>query len=120
MLPTSAPNLAWIRTEIALVGFGFVMEKFDRFRRYTAAAVPEAHAPHVGRFAEGAGLVMMTADLAIVVFAARNFLKNLQLIDAPDRHKYQVRLANLILGALVAILGTVLLLYVGLALLPSL
>ena len=108
--------LAWIRTAIALMGFGFVIEKFDLFLRYIGSAMPETVIPHNTHFAEGAGLAMMVIGLAIVLFSTWTFLKNLRLIDTPGAFVYQAKLPNLILGAVVAALGVFLILYVGLTL----
>ncbi len=110
--------LAWIRTAIALMGFGFVIEKFDLFLRYIGSAVPQATIPHSTHVAQGAGLAMMAIGLAIVLSSTWSFLKNLRLIDAPGGHPYQGKLPNLILGAVVAALGVFLILYVGFTLSP--
>lgn len=108
--------LAWIRTAIALMGFGFVIEKFNLFLRYLGAAVPQAVLPRHGHVAEGAGLAMMAIGLAIVVFATWAFLRNLRLIDTPASSRYQAKLPNLLLGGVVAALGVALILYVALTL----
>lgn len=105
--------LAWIRTAIALMGFGFVIEKFDLFLRYIGNAVPGAAIPHSTHVAQGAGLAMMAIGLAIIMFSTWSFLKNLRLIDASGAQSYQGKLPNLILGAVVAALGIFLILYVG-------
>ena len=105
--------LAWIRTAIALMGFGFVIEKFNLFLRYLSRAMPEAAVPHETHFAEGAGLAMMAIGLAIVVFATWSFLRNLRLIDSPESKTYNAQLPNLLLGGAVAALGIALILYVA-------
>ncbi len=108
--------LAWIRTAVALMGFGFVIEKFDLFLGYIAVAIRQANIPHNRHFAEDAGLAMMIVGLALVIFSTWNFLHNLRLIDAPDKHTYRAKLPNLVLGVVVAALGIFLILYVGFAL----
>jgi hypothetical protein len=45
--------LAWVRTAIAMMGFGFVIERFDLFLRYAAPlAAQQKIAPHGGAFAK--------------------------------------------------------------------
>jgi putative membrane protein len=105
--------LAWIRTAIALIGFGFVIEKFNLFLRYLGRAVPEAAVPHDTHFAEGAGLAMLAIGLAIVAFATWGYARNVRLIDAPESKTYQAKLPNLLLGGVVAALGVALILYVA-------
>lgn len=105
--------LAWIRTAIALMGFGFVIEKFDLFLRYLGRAVPAAAVPRGTHVAEGAGLAMMAIGLAIVLFSTWAFVRNLRLIDAPESRTYQAKLPNLLLGGVVAALGVALIVYVA-------
>lgn len=110
--------LAWIRTAIALMGFGFVVEKFNLFLRYLSRAVPGAAPPRTMHFAEGAGIFMITIGLGIVVLATWSYLRNLRRIDAPESLGYQGKLPNLVIGATVAALGTALIIYVAVTL-PS-
>ena len=50
--------LAWVRTGIALMGFGFVVARFGLFlRELAAAAVPVAHHPGAS-MAVGVGLTL--------------------------------------------------------------
>lgn len=105
--------LAWIRTAIALMGFGFVIEKFNLFLRYLGRVVPGTAVPHETHVAEGAGLAMMAIGLVIVVFATWGFVRNLRLIDAPEPKTYQAKVPNVLLGAAVAALGVALILYVA-------
>jgi putative membrane protein len=105
--------LAWIRTAVALMGFGFVIEKFDLFLRYLGSVVPKAAVPHNTHFAQGAGLAMMGIGLLIVLFSTWGFLRNLRQINTPGAHPYRAKLPNLILGGVVAALGICLILYVG-------
>jgi len=46
--------LAWARTAIAVMGFGFLMEKFDLFLRYTAPLGERHLVPHSEAFSIGA------------------------------------------------------------------
>jgi len=108
--------LAWIRTAIALMAFGFVIEKFDLFLRYlTTATNVSIHTP--GQHAEGAGLLLIAAGLVLVALATRGFLRNRRLIDGADHLMYPGTWINLALGGTVATLGTVLLIYVAWAVL---
>jgi putative membrane protein len=52
--------LAWVRTAIAVMAFGFLIERFDLFLRYIApqAAQPQA-APRSEAFANWAGLAFI-------------------------------------------------------------
>ena len=66
--------LAWVRTSIAVMAFGFVIERFDLFLRY--AAPPGAQqqiAPHGGVFADLAGLAFVVLGIAIIAIAGWRF-----------------------------------------------
>jgi len=108
--------LAWIRTAIALMAFGFVIEKFDLFLRYLAIATSEhIHIPF--QHAEGAGLILIAAGLMLVALATWGFLRNRRLINGKDHLIYQGTWINLALGGTVAIMGAALIVYVGWAML---
>jgi len=52
--------LAWVRTSIAVMAFGFVIERFDLFLKYAAPAAAQLQiAPHGGVFADLAGLAFI-------------------------------------------------------------
>ena len=53
--------LAWVRTAITLMAFGFVIERFDLFLRYAAPplAAQQKIAPHGGAFANATGLAFI-------------------------------------------------------------
>jgi putative membrane protein len=108
--------LAWIRTAIALMAFGFVIEKFDLFLRYlTIATSVKIHIPV--QHAEGAGLILIAAGLVLVGLATWAFLRNRRLIDGADHLIYQGTWINLALGGSVATMGAVLIVYVAWAVL---
>jgi putative membrane protein len=52
--------LAWVRTAIAMMAFGFVIERFDLFLRYAAPLTAQQKiAPHGGAYANAAGLAFI-------------------------------------------------------------
>lgn len=104
--------LAWTRTGIALMAFGFVIEKFDLFLRYMAAATP-VHIPAPGLRAEGAGLILIATGLALVGLATWGFLRNRRLIDSAEHAFYRGTWPNLALAGVVALLGLFLIAYVA-------
>ncbi|MBI1424275.1 MAG: DUF202 domain-containing protein [Gammaproteobacteria bacterium] len=108
--------LAWIRTAIALMAFGFVIEKFDLFLRYLTTAT-NVHIHISGQHAKGAGLMLIAAGLVLVALATWGFLRNRRLIDGADHLIYQGTWINLALGGTVATMGAVLMVYVAWAVL---
>jgi Domain of unknown function (DUF202) len=62
--------LAWVRTAIAVMAFGFLVEKFDLFFRFASASLGRgAPAFRTGRLAGWSGLALIVLGLAIVANA---------------------------------------------------
>ncbi|OBS10532.1 YidH family protein [Acidihalobacter prosperus] len=106
--------LAWIRTAVALMAFGFVIEKFDLFMRYLAVAGnhPEP-ASGAGHRAAGAGLALIVTGLLMVAVASWGYLINRRAIDSETPARYRATLPNLVLAVMVGGLGLFLVVYVG-------
>ncbi len=98
--------LAWVRTAIAVMAFGFLVEKFDLFLRFAASGAA-AHALAGGRLRLGefAGLALMAMGLAIVVVATVRFLKTAREIDDEFQHRGQGPRLDIALAALLFLLG---------------
>ena len=62
--------LAWGRTAIALMAFGFLLERFDLFLQMAALTMGDK-APHIADagFGRGAGLGLLLAGVAITAVA---------------------------------------------------
>ena len=75
--------LAWVRTAIAVMAFGFLVEKFDLFLRVTAPAqtgqVSQPSHLHFGRLS---GLTLIVLGTAMIVLAIIRFLKTAKAIKS--------------------------------------
>lgn len=106
--------LAWVRTAIAVMAFGFLVEKFDLFLRIARSSQALRVAPIPGPQIGGvAGLALMAAGLAIVAVAAVRFLKTAKDIDDPDQHVGTGSKFDVALAALLLMLGCALLAYLA-------
>ncbi|AOU97681.1 hypothetical protein BI364_06665 [Acidihalobacter yilgarnensis] len=106
--------LAWIRTAVALLAFGFVIEKFDLFMRYLAVAGNHpGNVSGAGHRAAGAGLALMITGLVMVAVASWGYLLNRRLIDSEAPEQYRTTVPNLVLATVVGVLGLFLVIYVG-------
>jgi putative membrane protein len=101
--------LAWVRTAIAMMGFGFVVERFDLFLRATPVVVA-AHASteHNLRLGELAGLAVMLAGLAMLVLAIWRFVKTSREIDDAEQHKGPGERFDIALATLLFVVGAAL------------
>jgi len=77
--------LAWVRTGIAVIAFGFLVERFDLFLSYLARAAPHPRAlmPH-NALANIAGLTLIVLGIVMIVVAALRFRRTSVEIDAPS------------------------------------
>lgn len=111
--------LAWVRTGIAVIAFGFVIEKFNLFLMTIGSGiVPDA--AHRARFdwlsrplGRYEGLAFMFGGVAIVVLATTRFVRITRLLDAPETHSASDVRAELILSAVLVLLASVYSIYLA-------
>jgi putative membrane protein len=101
--------LAWVRTGIAVIAFGFVVEKFNLFV-LTMASVSSADAGHrlqleriSGPFGRHDGLALVLFGLALIMAATLRFIRTGRLLDDPEPHPAGSLRAELILSAALAL-----------------
>jgi putative membrane protein len=96
--------LAWQRSAIALMGFGFVVERFGLFLQMVA------HQPESGAqrsFSLGAGVLLLVLGAAVALISARQFrqvAKNLEPSVVPPGYWTQI---GVLLNVLIAIIALV-------------
>jgi putative membrane protein len=113
--------LAWVRTAIAVMAFGFVIERFDLFLQLAAPqlALKQA-APHGQAFANAAGLAFIGIGVVMIVIAGLRFRKTAKDIETEDAVPSAGERFDLALAVLLVLLGLALLLYLSRAVLPAL
>ena len=107
--------LAWVRTAIAVMAFGFLVARFNLFLRIAARSLAGGDGATTvpgGGFGGIAGIVMIVAGTVMVGVAAIRFMRNTRMIDDPTPHQDGARL-DLALAALMLGLGAVLVLYLA-------
>jgi putative membrane protein len=85
--------LAWVRTGIAVIAFGFVVEKFNLFVRTLAQAAPAENAAQLhglqrlsSSFNHYDGLVLILIGIAVIVVSLLRFIRTSRLIDDHATH----------------------------------
>jgi putative membrane protein len=112
--------LAWVRTAIAVMAFGFVIEKFDLFLRAVASqAVLEKVAPHGQKFANAAGLAFIAIGVAMIVLAGIRFAWTAKAIASEEQRPNPGERFDLVLAGLIGLLGASLFLYMASAVFPA-
>ena len=83
--------LAWIRSGLTIMGFGFVVARFGLFLRLVAAQRTEAgiHFSSTTRFSNYVGIALVLLGVASMLVAAlqhRSFVSSLPVADIPSSH----------------------------------
>lgn len=114
--------LAWVRTAIAVMAFGFLVAKFDLFLKIAAQSLGRAGqaiaVPRAG-FGGVVGIVLILAGTAVMAIAAIRFVRTTRAIDSSESNVGSTRL-DLTLAGLMALLGLALSVYLAHTLLTGL
>ena len=112
--------LAWVRTAIAVMAFGFIIEKFDLFLAFAASeATSRSLALHGQKFANDVGLATIFLGVAMIVVAAVRFFRVAKDIESKMVVPSTGSRVDLALAVLLALLGISLFLYLLRAVLPT-
>src|SRR5579863_3425939 len=113
--------LAWVRTSIAVMAFGFLVEKFDLFLELAAPSLAGRTLSMPGqRFGNAAGLALIVLGSAMVAIAAIRFLATAKFIDSEELHRGPGSRFDVALAGLLVLLGGALFVYLSHALVAKL
>jgi putative membrane protein len=104
--------LAWLRTGVAFMGFGFVVARFGLFmREVVAGGVPVQ--PRSGSFSLPVGIVLIVIGVVVNLVAA---LRHRQYIAAIDRGQFRSAFGStfaFVVAALLALIGLAMAVYLA-------
>ncbi|OSI67420.1 hypothetical protein BSZ21_17695 [Bradyrhizobium canariense] len=106
--------LAWIRTAIAIMAFGFLIERFDLMLKAAGVAVGVATPPAPEReLANIAGISAIIVGTLLFVLATVRFLRNATMIDKEEQRPVPGSRMDIVLGGLLSVMGIALLVYLS-------
>jgi len=106
--------LAWVRTAIAVMAFGFLVERFDLFLEIAAPSLAGRMLSPLGqKFGNAAGLGLIVLGAAMVAVAAGRFFVIGRNIDSPEPRRSPGSRLDIALAALLVLLGLALALYLS-------
>src|SRR5260370_22615784 len=96
--------LAWVRTGIAVIAFGFVIEKFNLFvlTMASASSLDAGRRLQLGRLSGPLGrydgLALILVGIALIAVAAARFIRTRRLLDDQEVHSGSSHRPELILS----------------------
>ncbi|UFZ07184.1 DUF202 domain-containing protein [Bradyrhizobium ontarionense] len=106
--------LAWIRTAIAVMAFGFLIERFDLMLEAAGLAAGAATPrPPERELADIAGLSAIAVGTLLFVLATVRFLRNATMIDNEEERQIRGSRMDIVLGGLLSVMGIALLVYLS-------
>ena len=112
--------LAWVRTAIAVMAFGFLIERFDLFVRVAAPQLAQQQlGTHGEGFANWAGLAFIIIGIVTIAVAWLRFSRTAKDIDSQDEVASPGERFDLALAIMIGLLGASLALYLSRAVLPT-
>jgi putative membrane protein len=111
-LAVERTQLAWVRTGLALMGFGFVVARFGLFLRELAAVRPD-HPPRPGTMSVWVGTALVLVGVAANVYAAADLGLVLRRLDRGDQRIPARGWAGTLVAALLAGLGLLIAAYLA-------
>jgi len=107
--------LAWMRTALALIAFGFLLERFDLLVRYFAKSMSEGKIPLTppgSLLGREAGIILAALGLLIMLISTWRFVLTTRRLKSEKEETYNI-LSVLITGGIFIILAVFVLLYIG-------
>lgn len=105
--------LAWVRTAMAVMAFGFLVERFDIFL-LVAGRTASSKVTHYGRHeASMVGLALIVCGAAMIAAALYRYLRNRRAILAGAEHSDASHTVIVWLSALLVLLGLGLAVYLA-------
>jgi putative membrane protein len=113
--------LAWIRTAIAVMAFGFLVERFDLFLRIAGQSLARHALSPTGQLVGNvAGLILIAIGAATIVLAIVRFRSTAAEIDSAETLPGPGQRFDMTLAALLALLGCALFVYLTYTVISSL
>lgn len=104
--------LAWVRTALALLAFGLLVERFDLYSRALTRSSGAASGLAGPALDQVAGLGLILLGVLVLAISSWRYLRFKRLIASPERSDFRASHTDLLLVAIVALIGLAMSLYV--------
>ena len=103
--------LAWIRTAVAIMAFGFLVEKFDIFVSYVGHTMGSMVRFKPSMSVEYIGLGLMFIAVSVILGSTIRFFHHKKAIESEQPMMYHAKWPNIVLALLMMILASFLSIY---------
>jgi len=105
--------LAWIRTSIAIMAFGFLIEKFNLFVDYLGKTLGNAEHFKSSQSAEFVGMLIFIIGVLMIISATVRFFRYKKFIESEESYLYAVKKTNIMLSTMMVLIAIFLLVYMS-------
>ncbi len=105
--------LAWVRTALAFMAFGLLVERFDLFIRSMPNLAQSAQALGSSAYARTAGLALILLGVLVLGVSSHRYLTFKQLISSDETRDFHSSRTDLVLVVIVAVIGVLMTAYVA-------
>ena len=105
--------LAWIRTAVAIMAFGFLIEKFDLFVSYIGKAIGDEQHFQPSLTAELVGVGLFLVGVIVILVSTTRFFIYKKAIESDESIPYSAKKTKLFLSTLMISLALFLLFYMS-------
>jgi putative membrane protein len=104
--------LAWVRTALAFMGFGLLVERFDLFVRSLPGLAGTPVGAGASPYAHAAGLVLILAGVLVLAISSHRYLRFKAFIASGEPRDFRASRSDLALVAIVTVIGLFMSVYV--------
>lgn len=104
--------LAWVRTALAFMAFGLLIERFDLFVRRVPSSSPVDAAARQAQFVEVAGLLLILFGILMLAVSSWRYLRFKSYIASPEKRDFASSRSDVVLLVIVGIIGLCMSVYV--------
>jgi putative membrane protein len=104
--------LAWVRTALAVMAFGLLVERFDLLLRSLPQPADTAAGDGLAGTSRTVGLVLVLLGVVVLAASTHRYLRSKRLISSAETRDFAASRTDLVLVAIVALLGAGMSIYV--------
>ncbi len=104
--------LAWMRTALALIAFGFLLARFDLLVHYFTNTMTQGNAPAISPLGRDAGIILSILGIIIMVLSTMRFTVTTRRINSENKEFYSFK-SVMLTGGIFILLAVFVLIYVA-------